>query len=78
VATPVLPKGGNLGKPRSKITAADLWRDREICVKWLNGRSGWNTTDDDLKVFRKIVRALSDALRFMAENDMAVPKWPIE
>ncbi len=33
---------------------------------------------DDLEHYRKIVTALSETIRLMAEIDAAIPKWPIE
>lgn len=51
------------GKTQPKFTAADLRRDREICMKWLKDRPGRSLTDDDLELCREIMRAVSETLR---------------
>jgi len=66
------------GKPQSLTTPADQWRDRGICMTWLRDCQGRNPTYDDLKLYRRIVRALTETLRLMAEDDVAVRKWPTE
>jgi hypothetical protein len=35
-------------------------------------------TYDDLEHYCKVVTALSETIRLMAEIDAAIPKWPIE
>jgi hypothetical protein len=35
-------------------------------------------TFDDLERYSKVVTALSETLRLMAEIDAAIPKWPME
>jgi hypothetical protein len=80
--------GENLGKPPNRsackgklqatITAADLRRDREICLAWLNDRPCRSLPHDDLEHYGKVITALSETIRLMAEIDAAIPKWPIE
>jgi hypothetical protein len=50
----------------------------QVCEKWLKDRRGRTLTYDDLEHHRKVVTALSETIRLMAEIDAAVPKWPIE
>jgi hypothetical protein len=35
-------------------------------------------TYDDLEHYCKVVTALSETIRLMAEIDAAIPKWPME
>jgi hypothetical protein len=50
----------------------------QVCEKWLKDRRGRTLTYDDLEHYRKVVTALSETIRLMAEIDAAIPKWPIE
>jgi Type ISP C-terminal specificity domain/N-6 DNA Methylase len=50
----------------------------QVCEKWLKDRRGRTVTYDDQMHYCKIVTALSETIRLMAEIDAAVPKWPIE
>ncbi len=50
----------------------------QVCDKWLKDRRGRTLTYDDLEHYRKVVTALGETLRLMAEIDAAIPKWPIE
>ena len=49
----------------------------QVCEKWLKDRRGRILTYDDLEHYRKVVTALSETIRLMAEIDAAIPKWPI-
>jgi hypothetical protein len=49
-----------------------------VCEKWLKDRRGRTLTYDDLEHYCKVVTALSETIRLMAEIDVAIPKWPIE
>jgi hypothetical protein len=49
----------------------------QVCEKWLKDRRGRTLTYDDLEQYRKVVTALSETIRLMAEIDAAVPNWPI-
>ena len=50
----------------------------QVCEKWLKDRRGRTLTYDDLEHYRKVVTALSETIRLMAEIDAAVPKWPMK
>jgi len=49
----------------------------QVCEKWLKDRRGRTLTYDDLEHYRKVVTALRETIRVMAEIDAAIPKWPI-
>ena len=49
----------------------------QVCEKWLKDRRGRTLVYDDLEHYRKVVTALSETIRLMAEIDAAIPKWPI-
>ena len=50
----------------------------QVCEKWLKDRRGRTLTYDDLEHYRKLVTALRETIRLMAEIDAAIPKWPME
>jgi predicted helicase len=50
----------------------------QVCEKWLKDRRGRTLIYDDLEHYRKVVTALAETIRLMAEIDAAIPKWPIE
>jgi predicted helicase len=50
----------------------------QVCEKWLKDRRGRTLTYDDLEHYRKIITALSETIRLMAEIDAAIPQWPIK
>ncbi|MGO8735927.1 MAG: type ISP restriction/modification enzyme [Terriglobia bacterium] len=50
----------------------------QVCEKWLKDRRGRTLTYDDLEHYCKVVTALSETIRLMAEIDTAIPKWPME
>jgi len=50
----------------------------QVCEKWLKDRRGRSLTYDDLEHYCKVVTALSETIRLMAEIDVAIPKWPME
>jgi hypothetical protein len=50
----------------------------QVCEKWLKDRRGRTLGYDDLEHYRKVVTALKETIRLMAEIDAAIPKWPIE
>jgi hypothetical protein len=50
----------------------------QVCEKWLKDRRGRTLSYDDLTHYAKVVTALKETLRLMAEIDAAIPKWPIE
>ena len=47
------------------------------CQKWLKDRVGRRLTYDDLTHYQRIVVALSETIRLMAEIDAAIPAWPV-
>ena len=47
------------------------------CQKWLKDRAGRKLTYDDLTHYQRIVVALSETIRLMAEIDAAIPAWPL-
>jgi hypothetical protein len=49
-----------------------------VCEKWLKDRRGRTLTYDDLEHYCRVVTALSETIRLMAEIDAAIPKWPLE
>lgn len=51
----------------------------QVCEKWLKDRKGRTLTDDDLAHYQKIVVALSETIRLMAEIDQVIDEhggWP--
>jgi predicted helicase len=50
----------------------------QVCEKWLKDRRGRTLTYDDQKHYCKVVTAIKETIRHMAEIDAAIPKWPLE
>ena len=53
----------------------------QVCEKWLKDRKGRTLTKDDLTHYQKIVVALSETIRLMAEIDAVIEKhggWPLK
>ena len=51
----------------------------QVCEKWLKDRRGRTLTKDDLAHYQKIVVALAETIRLMAEIDEVIGKhggWP--
>jgi predicted helicase len=51
----------------------------QVCEKWLKDRKGRTLTDDDIAHYHKIVIALSETIRLMAEIDEVIAQhggWP--
>ncbi len=48
-----------------------------VSQKWLKDRKGRKLTYDELTHYQKIVVALKDTIRLMAEIDGLIPEWPI-
>jgi hypothetical protein len=61
---------------------ADVWAFHiggyQVCEKWLKDRRGRTLSYDDLTHYQKVVVALAETLRLMAEIDRAIPSWPIQ
>ena len=60
-----------------------IWRFRiggyQVCHKWLKDRKGRTLTNDDILHYRKIVTAISETIRLMAEIDEVIEAhggWP--
>ena len=51
----------------------------QVCHKWLKDRKGRTLSEDDIDHYRKIVAALTDTRRLMAEIDEVIEAhggWP--
>jgi hypothetical protein len=51
----------------------------QVCEKWLKDRKGRTLTPDDIAHYHRIVVALSETIRLMAEIDQVIEKhggWP--
>jgi hypothetical protein len=48
------------------------------CQKWLKDRKGRALSYDDMQHYRKIVVALAETIRVMAEIDAVIPAWPLK
>lgn len=49
----------------------------QVCEKWLKDRRGRSLSYEDLEHYRRVVTALKETMRLMAEIDAAIPTWPI-
>lgn len=49
----------------------------QVCDKWLKDRKGRKLDIDDINHYQKIVVALSETIRLMAEIDALIPGWPL-
>jgi hypothetical protein len=70
-------KTGFLGVPE------DVWNFHiggyQVCEKWLKDRKGRVLSEEDIKHYQKIVVALSETIRLMAEIDEVIEEhggWP--
>ncbi|MBI2862572.1 MAG: DNA methyltransferase, partial [Chloroflexi bacterium] len=50
----------------------------QVCQKWLKDRKGRTLTYDELTHYQKVLVALKETIRLMAEIDALIPAWPIE
>ena len=50
----------------------------QVLEKWLKDRKGRSLSYDDVTQCGKIVVALKETIRLMAEIDAIIPSWPIE
>lgn len=50
----------------------------QVCQKWLKDRKGRTLTYDELTHYQKIIVALKETIRLMAEIDTLIPEWPVE
>jgi len=49
----------------------------QVCEKWLKDRKGRKLSYEDIQHYQKIVVALKETIRLMAEIDKLIPSWPI-
>ena len=49
----------------------------QVPDKWLKDRKGRTLTYDDISYYQKIVVALTETRRLMAEIDETIPGWPL-
>jgi predicted helicase len=49
-----------------------------VCEKWLKDRKERPLSYDDTQHYQKIVVALNETIRLMAEIDQLIPSWPIK
>jgi predicted helicase len=50
----------------------------QVCQKWLKDRKGRILSYDELTHYQKVVVALKETIRLMAEIDTLIPSWPVE
>ena len=52
----------------------------QVCQKWLKDRQKEHRTltYDELTHYQKVIVALKETIRLMAEVDELIPGWPIE
>ena len=50
----------------------------QVAEKWLKDRKGRTLTYDELTHYQKVIVALKETIRLMAEIDELIPGWPIE
>jgi len=61
---------------------AEVWNFHiggyQVCQKWLKDRKGRNLSYEDTTHYQKIVVALKETIRLMAEIDEIIPGWPFK
>jgi len=50
----------------------------QVCQKWLKDRKGRKLTIDEAQHYQKVVVAIKETIKLMAEIDELIPGWPIE
>ena len=59
----------------------DVWEFHiggyQVCEKWLKDRKARTLSWDDIQHYQKIVVALKETIRLMAEIDALIPSWPL-
>jgi len=50
----------------------------QVCQKWLKDRKGRKLTIDEAQHYQKIIVALKETIRVMAEIDQLIPAWPLK
>ncbi|MDY6918022.1 MAG: type ISP restriction/modification enzyme [Chloroflexota bacterium] len=60
----------------------DVWEFHvggyQVCHKWLKDRKGRKLAYDDKTHYQRVVVALNETVRLMAEIDALIPSWPID
>jgi predicted helicase len=60
---------------------SDVWSFHvggyQVCEKWLKDRKGRSLSYDDQQHYQRIIAALRETIRLMAEIDALIPAWPI-
>jgi Type ISP C-terminal specificity domain/N-6 DNA Methylase len=49
----------------------------QVCEKWLKDRRGRKLAYGELEHYSKVVTAIQETIRLMAEIDAVIPKWPM-
>ena len=49
-----------------------------VCEKWLKDRKGRVLSNDDIQHWQRVVVALNETRRLMAEIDALIPEWPMQ
>jgi predicted helicase len=50
----------------------------QVCQKWLKDRKSRTLTYDELTHYQRVIVALKETIRLMAEIDGLIPGWPVE
>lgn len=50
----------------------------QVCEKWMKDRKGRKLSAEDVRHYQKIVAAIHQTIRLMAEIDALIPEWPIK
>jgi len=50
----------------------------QVVQKWLKDRKGRTLTYDELTHYQKVIVALNETIRLMADIDELIPGWPVE
>jgi predicted helicase len=50
----------------------------QVLQKWLKDRKGRKLSNDDITHYQRVVVAIRETIRLMAEIDETIPKWPVE
>jgi predicted helicase len=61
---------------------AEVWEftigGYQVCEKWLKDRKGRVLSNDDIQHWQRVVVALGETRRLMAEIDALIPEWPMQ
>ena len=49
----------------------------QVCDKWLKDRKGRVLSGEEVSHYQRVVVALKETMRLMAEVDKSIPKWPM-